>query len=503
MHMVRRSDPLCGSDELRICPTRKGGNFFMSLQNYFLQPRFIIFGPDVKTRALTIFLIVGPVAAFCAFVSRKLIFDFTGISVMLIAIVFTLYDLILLLLLTTSRTHTINRVFASYCSESSTPAQRNLLSVCMVNLPWDVTTEILSMLPVKSLMRFKCVSKSFYDLISNDPIFIKNHLYHHRRLQSSMKILVSDCTAYWDSLSSCSISSITPGDDTTHELKLPFGDGPWDVSDGCIHNSCDGLFCIELYTYKCDEVMIWNPSTRQLKKLPACQLPHKEGSPCVGRVRYSLAHDSLSGRYKLLGLCRDLDRFRPCLYSSEMEKWRYVDNLSFDHVRGYCRYERDPTIVNGAFHWLASPNVPFRKVSVVVSLDVSNETYATLELPQALKDSRKYGRILCALKGKLCVLCASKPEHDRELWVMNEYGVADSMTRMFSISGVELPEDFYRPLYMLEDDTFVIYRIRLKGSPTSFYKDGRYVCDTSAGKSYEFTFSFVYLESLIPPSMIL
>ncbi|KAL3630864.1 hypothetical protein CASFOL_023848 [Castilleja foliolosa] len=374
-------------------------------------------------------------------------------------------------------------------------------NVCMVNLPWDVTTEILSMLPVKSLMRFKCVSKSFHDLISNDPIFIKNHLYHHRRRQSSMKILVSECTVPGESASSCSISSITPGDDTTHELELPFGDGSSDFSYGCIHNSCDGLFCIELFT--CDDVMIWNPSTRQLKTLPACQLPREKGSPCVGSVRYSLAHDSRSGRYKLLGMCGDLHRFRPCLYSSEMEKWRYVDNLSFDHVRGYVRYSCDPKIVNGAFHWLASPNVPFRKASVVVSLDVSNETYGTLELPQALKDSTKYGLNLCALKGKLCVLCVSKSEHRRDLWVMNEYGVTDSMTRMFSISCVELPEDFYWPLYMLEDDTFVIYRGGLKGGPTSFYKDGRYLCDTSAGKSYEFTVSFVYLESLIPPTMII
>ncbi|KAL3630856.1 hypothetical protein CASFOL_023840 [Castilleja foliolosa] len=403
-------------------------------------------------------------------------------------------------------TNQINKVFASYCSEPSTPAQRNLLSgdgtkVCLVNLPWDVTTEILSMLPVKSLMRFKCVSKSFHDLISNDPIFIKNHLYHHRRRQSSMKILVSECTVPGESASSCSISSITPGDDTTHELELPFGDGSSDFSYGCIHNSCDGFFCIELFT--CDDVMIWNPSTRQLKTLPACQLPREKGSPCVGSVRYSLAHDSRSGRYKLLGMCGDLHRFRPCLYSSEMEKWRYVDNLSFDHVRGYVRYSCDPKIVNGAFHWLASPNVPFRKASVVVSLDVSNETYGKLELPQALKDSTKYGLNLCALKGKLCVLCVSKSEHRRDLWVMNEYGVTDSMTRMFSISCVELPEDFYWPLYMLEDDTFVIYRGGLKGGPTSFYKDGRYLCDTSAGKSYEFTVSFVYLESLIPPTMII
>lgn len=63
------------------------------LQKFFLQGRFI-FGPDVRSLALTIFLIVAPVAVFCVFVARKLMDDFAddwGISIMVIAIVFTFY----------------------------------------------------------------------------------------------------------------------------------------------------------------------------------------------------------------------------------------------------------------------------------------------------------------------------------------------------------------------------------------------------------------------------
>ncbi|KAL2455568.1 putative protein S-acyltransferase 7 [Forsythia ovata] len=102
MHVVppptKRPDPLSGStngsDDLRIYQTWKGSNKF------FLQGRFI-FGPDVRSLALTIFLIVAPVAVFCVFVARKLMDDFShhwGISIMVIAVVFTFYDLILLLL---------------------------------------------------------------------------------------------------------------------------------------------------------------------------------------------------------------------------------------------------------------------------------------------------------------------------------------------------------------------------------------------------------------------
>ncbi|KAJ6959608.1 protein S-acyltransferase 7 isoform X1 [Populus alba x Populus x berolinensis] len=83
-----------GSSDLRVYQTWKGSNIF------FLQGRFI-FGPDVRSLALTTLLIVVPVAVFCIFVARKLMDDFSddwGISIMVIAVVFTIYDLVLLLL---------------------------------------------------------------------------------------------------------------------------------------------------------------------------------------------------------------------------------------------------------------------------------------------------------------------------------------------------------------------------------------------------------------------
>ncbi|XP_072969895.1 probable protein S-acyltransferase 7 [Typha angustifolia] len=72
----------------------KGSNVF------FLQGRFI-FGPDVRSLFLTMLLIVAPISIFCVFVARKLMDDFShrlGISIMVVAVVFTLYDLTLLLL---------------------------------------------------------------------------------------------------------------------------------------------------------------------------------------------------------------------------------------------------------------------------------------------------------------------------------------------------------------------------------------------------------------------
>ncbi|KAK4282216.1 hypothetical protein QN277_013619 [Acacia crassicarpa] len=90
----QRTDPVSGSSDLRVYQAWKGSNKF------FLHGRFI-FGPDVRSVGLTIFLIVAPMAAFCVFVARKLIDDFSdhwGISIMAVAVAFTVYVLVLLLL---------------------------------------------------------------------------------------------------------------------------------------------------------------------------------------------------------------------------------------------------------------------------------------------------------------------------------------------------------------------------------------------------------------------
>jgi palmitoyltransferase ZDHHC9/14/18 len=67
---------------------------------FFLGGR-LIFGPDVRSLFLTIFMIIVPLAIFCAFVANNLLDKFShhlGIFIMAIAIIFTVYDLFLLLL---------------------------------------------------------------------------------------------------------------------------------------------------------------------------------------------------------------------------------------------------------------------------------------------------------------------------------------------------------------------------------------------------------------------
>ncbi|GKU92953.1 hypothetical protein SLEP1_g6605 [Rubroshorea leprosula] len=83
---------------VRVYEVWKGSNRFC------FGGRFI-FGPDVGSIYITVSLIVIPVSLFCAFVSHRLIHEFEhpmGILLVAICVIFTVYD-ITLLLLTSSR----------------------------------------------------------------------------------------------------------------------------------------------------------------------------------------------------------------------------------------------------------------------------------------------------------------------------------------------------------------------------------------------------------------
>lgn len=80
--------------------TKRVYQIWRGSNKFFLGGR-LIFGPDVRSLAMTLFLIVVPVTVFCSLVASELVNKFPhhlGIFIMAIAIIFTIYDLFLLLL---------------------------------------------------------------------------------------------------------------------------------------------------------------------------------------------------------------------------------------------------------------------------------------------------------------------------------------------------------------------------------------------------------------------
>ncbi|KAE7995675.1 hypothetical protein FH972_000446 [Carpinus fangiana] len=137
-------------------------------------------------------------------------------------------------------------------------------------LPEDLVTLILLWLPVVSLLRFKCVCKSWYALITQQN-FVRKHLLHNKNsnthlLLNTFNKTMEDYVVYMISYEELQISLTQP-------LPPPFfGNG----EKFCISvvGSCNGLVCLhEKRFHNTLKVVIWNPTTKETKVVPKSNLP--------------------------------------------------------------------------------------------------------------------------------------------------------------------------------------------------------------------------------------
>ena len=117
------------------------------------------------------------------------------------------------------------------------------------HIPYDIILNILRSVPVKSVIRFRCVSKSLDSLITT-PYFISAHLNHSNNKDSHDNGYVIHMPSVIDIYSSsnnnrlvCTIASDCTFDKIS-KVVLPF-----DFLPGCsrIVGSCNGLLCFTTY----------------------------------------------------------------------------------------------------------------------------------------------------------------------------------------------------------------------------------------------------------------
>ncbi|PHT32487.1 hypothetical protein CQW23_28824 [Capsicum baccatum] len=182
--------------------------------------------------------------------------------------------------------------------------------VTHVQLPEEIIVEILSKLPVKVLLEFKRVSKSWLALISSLG-FIKSHLnssannkeyYNHRVILKDMKGKLKDC-----SLRSLLYNPITKASEIDYPMK---------EFDIMWFGTANGLICLAYmekpYDYEYGfpkktwpssgkNICIWNPSIRKWKKLPRFSAMRMSCLFC----RYGFGYDELHDDYKVVIMFAD------------------------------------------------------------------------------------------------------------------------------------------------------------------------------------------------------
>ncbi|XP_057422644.1 F-box/kelch-repeat protein At3g23880-like [Lotus japonicus] len=273
-------------------------------------------------------------------------------------------------------------------------------------LPEELIIEILLKLPVRSLLRFICVCKSWKTLIDS-PQFVKDHLRNSMSdTNMTRQQLVSFAKNESNKIETCSVQSLFENPSAPPEI-LSFR---VESKHQYIVGSCYGLMCL------CDHngyFRLWNPSTR----LASVR------SPRINIVklftRYGFGYDQVNDKYKVLYT----RGFETRVHTFGTNCWTTIHTSP--RARPEWSDEEEGKFVSGTLNWLAP------KRDCIISFDLENETYDEVLLPLQLHDDSPRNHVLDALSNCLC-LSYSNNIHCA-VWLMKKYGIQESWTKLISI----------------------------------------------------------------------
>ncbi|XP_041026835.1 F-box protein At3g07870-like [Juglans microcarpa x Juglans regia] len=277
------------------------------------------------------------------------------------------------------------------------------------HIPEDVLTDILSRLPVKSLVRFSQEENHTISLISN------------KTLDVAAKI-----------------------------------DAPREIKFGIIVGSCNGLVCLSQGSV----ILLWNPATREHNILPTpCIDPR---FPNLSIMKISIGFGFHLDDYKVVRIVyfRGLQDGNPVhasrveLYSTSTGSWRMINAV----VPCDIEQLRCGVILKGVPYWLGFgpfwPNTIFgpgepRRDEFVLSFDMGKEVFGLLGVPEpdAKGSCHKYSKKLGAYKGSVALIyypCLEHVDNFIEFWVMkdNDLGFDECWSKVLRIgpfSSIGIP----------------------------------------------------------------
>ncbi|XP_057444181.1 F-box/kelch-repeat protein At3g23880-like [Lotus japonicus] len=352
----------------------------------------------------------------------------------------------------------------------------------MLNLPLEIVEEILCRLPVKLLSQLRCVSKSWNLLISN-PKFAKKHMrYSHKdfsRWHLILNFMNPSCEIpLLDYFFPSIFNEETP---TTTKLRYPLTNQEYFHS---IVGSCDGF----LYSIIGSSFIVWNASIQKLKILPYLEIPPQGSRNTM--IWNAFGHDHLSDSYKAVSFFQyKCDggglKIQVHVHTLGTNSWRRIEDFPY-----IILLDRLAKFLSGTLNWFVlTANCSW----AIVSFDLGKESYQEITQPD-YGDGGLVSKNLTVLRDCLCII--AHKQSISEIWLMKEYGIQESWTKLFKISG-EDPKTYplTRVIHIFEDDEvlldyqykFVVYNPRHDTFKTPLFQ-------------YKgFMTPWVYIESLLSP----
>ncbi|PNY17036.1 F-box/kelch-repeat protein [Trifolium pratense] len=293
-------------------------------------------------------------------------------------------------------------------------------------LPNELIIQILLRLPVKSLIRFKRVCKSWFSIIS-DTHFANSHFELTAATQTHRTLLLATLTPHE------TIELSVDDDDSVYALLNPPNFLP-SKPNSCIgiKGSCRGF--ILFYCFSSRYLYLWNPSTGLHK-----QIPLSFNSDIFEENFYGFGYDQSTDDYLVVsGTSSSLWEF----FSFRANKWKQIDddgnNIHYWNATGDCR--QGGSLFNGAIHWLAY--CPDLENHVIVAFDLMKRKLFYMNFPDEFEHQLNH----CGLWvfREFLSIWTWNYDNDVEIWVMKEYKVHSSWTKTHVLPIDAIPtKDFY------------------------------------------------------------
>ncbi|KAL1533735.1 F-box protein-like protein [Salvia divinorum] len=299
-----------------------------------------------------------------------------------------------------------------------------------VNLPSELTSDILSRLPLRSISIGKCVCKSWLNLFQSDD-FVKSKIKTPPSLVRliPMETNSTQCTTFeFEDEDEADVESHALRFQPLTDFEIPLGN-PFSK---CKAQPANGLLLIhsslERHIYVC------NPITREYIDL-CC--PVECVSPYM--LSFGFGASKISGQYKVF--CIDSDTLSDSqhvytlgsdchyVYTLGTGTWRRLD---LDPASGCSLLFHGSIVCNGNLHWTLYDSA---QIFWICALDLETECFSTFS-PPAVDELAGDG---LAIDVKVNVLrdclCLSYTLDDKVvIWLMKEYRFQESWTMEYQIS---------------------------------------------------------------------
>ncbi|KAK4577668.1 hypothetical protein RGQ29_027970 [Quercus rubra] len=294
------------------------------------------------------------------------------------------------------------------------------------HIPQEVIVKILSQLPVKSLIRLRCVSRSWFSLISCHDFITLHHIRALSNAQNPPYLLFRH---YDQKIGKDCVTLLSSDNPFPPNLKEEYFTCPSSfIEMHCPHKSFIKRFFI-VATEDDIAPLLWNPSIHKAIFLPTPEFPFSY----MPMQYYGFGYDPTTDDYILVRVLYleeeegdDLknDQLMVQIYTLGTGTWRNITNPGPGSLSAFPENHLS-VFVNGAVHWIASIEDDYI-IYVILSFDIRDNTFHEVALPESLDDVNKLNIKVAVHDGSLALFksaltCCS-------VWVIKEYGVAESWT---------------------------------------------------------------------------